>query len=158
MNILVANLGSTSFKFRLFRFDAEGGAALLAKGGYERVTDYGRAIDDCLAELQAGGHVRSSADLHGVGFKTVLGRGLTGCVPADERTIAALEGFREIAPAHNPPYALGIQRFREKLPGVPLVALFETAFYQWMPEAATRYAVPQAWYDAGVRQIGRAHV
>jgi acetate kinase len=153
MNILVANLGSTSFKFRLFRFD-KGGVALLAKGGSERVTDYGRAIDDCLAELKAAGHVQSAADLHGVGFKTVLGRNLTGCVPADERVIAALEGFKDIAPAHNPPYAAGIRRFQEKLPGVPLVALFETAFYQWMPEAATRYAVPETWYQAGVRRHG----
>ena len=154
MNILVANLGSTSFKFRLFRFDGTGAASLLAKGGYERVTDYGKAIDDCLGELQAAGHVRTTADLHGVGFKTVLGKNLTGCVPADDKVIAALEGFREIAPAHNPPYALGIQRFREKLSGVPLVALFETAFYQWMPEAATRYAVPDAWHQAGVRRYG----
>jgi len=154
MNILVANLGSTSFKFRLFRFDGAGEASLLAKGGYERVTDYGRAIDDCLAELKTAGHVQSAADLHGVGFKTVLGRDLTGCVPADERAIAALEGFREIAPAHNPPYATGIRRFREKLPGVPLFALFETAFYQWMADAATRYAVPEAWYQAGVRRYG----
>jgi acetate kinase len=156
MNILVANLGSTSFKFRLFRFGAagDGEAVLLAKGGYERVTDYGQAIDQCLAELRAGGHVATAADLHGVGFKTVLGKGVTGCVRADEAVIAALNGFKEIAPAHNPPYALGIQRFREKLPGVPLVALFETAFYQWMPEAATRYAVPQTWYEAGVRRYG----
>lgn len=156
MNILVANLGSTSFKFRLIRFDGAGGASVLAKGGYERVTDYGRAIDDCLGELQAAGHVTTTADLHGVGFKTVLGKNLTGCLRADtdDRVIAALDGFKEIAPAHNPPYALGIARFREKLPGVPLVALFETAFYQWVPEAATRYAVPQSWYDAGVRRYG----
>ncbi len=154
MNILVANLGSTSFKFRLFRFDGAGEASLLAKGGYERVTDYGRAIDDCLTELRAAGHVRSAADVHGVGFKTVLGKNLTGCVPADERVITALEGFREIAPAHNPPYATGIRRFREKLPGVPLVALFETAFYQWVPEAAARYAVPETWHQAGVRRYG----
>jgi len=154
MNILVANLGSTSFKFRLFHFDGSRAASLLAKGGYERVTDYGRAIDDCLAELQAAGHVRSSADVHGVGFKTVLGKNLTGCVRADERVIAALEGFKEIAPAHNPPYATGIRRFQEKLPGVPLVALFETAFYQWIPDAAARYAVPEAWYQAGVRRYG----
>ena len=154
MNILVANLGSTSLKFRLFRFDGAGGTALLAKGGYERITDYGKAIDDCLAELKAAGHVRSPADLHGVGFKTVLGKNLTGCVPADEKAIAALDGFKEIAPAHNPPYATGIQRFREKLPGVPLVALFETAFYQWVPEAAARYAVPEAWHQAGVRRYG----
>jgi acetate kinase len=156
MNILVANLGSTSFKFRLFRFEGTGNASLLAKGGYERVTDYGKAIDDCLAELKAAGHVRSPSDLHGVGFKTVLGRNLTGCVRADTdgRVIAALEGFKEIAPAHNPPYALGIQRFQEKLRGVPLVALFETAFYQWIPEAAARYAVPEAWHAAGVRRYG----
>jgi acetate kinase len=156
MNILVANLGSTSFKFRLYRFDGAGAAALTAKGGYERVSDYGAAIDDCLAGLQSAGHVRSAGDLHGVGFKTVLGRNLTGCLRADtdERVIAALDGFREIAPAHNPPYALGIQRFREKLPGVPLVALFETAFYQWVSEAATRYAVPLVWHDAGVRRHG----
>ncbi|MCX6945615.1 MAG: acetate kinase [Opitutales bacterium] len=154
MNILVANLGSTSFKFRLFRFDGAGEATLLAKGGYERVADQGKAIDDCLAELRAAGHVRTAADLHGVGFKAVLGKNLTGCVLADDRAIAALEGMREIAPAHNPAYAEGIRRFRAKLPGVPLVALFETAFYQWLPEAATRYAVPEAWYQAGVRRYG----
>jgi acetate kinase len=150
MNILVANLGSTSFKFRLFRFGEAGSgtrerfaeATLLAKGGYERVTDYGKAIDDCLAELQAAGHVRSAADLHGVGFKTVLGKNLTGCVRADTdgRVSAALDGFKEIAPAHNPPYATGIRRFQEKLPGVPLVALFETAFYQWIPRRGTTRA------------------
>jgi len=154
MNILVANLGSTSFKFRLFRFGAGDEALPVAKGGYERVSDHGEAIDACLAELKAAGHVCSPADLHGVGFKTVLGKDLTGCVPADERVIAALEGFKEIAPAHNPPYVAGIRRFREKLPGVPLVALFETAFYQWVPEAASRYAVPEAWYRAGVRRYG----
>lgn len=154
MNILVANLGSTSFKFRLFRFDGAGEASLLAKGGYERVADYGKAIDDCLAELKTAGHVRSADDLHGVGFKTVLGKNLTGCVRADDRVIAALDGFKEIAPAHNPPYASGIQRFREKLLGVPLVALFETAFYQWVPEPGVRYAVPEAWHQAGVRRYG----
>ncbi|HVZ63748.1 MAG TPA: acetate kinase [Lacunisphaera sp.] len=154
LNILVANLGSTSFKFRLFRLDDSGNAALLARGGYERVADYGRAIDDCLAELRTAGHLRSAADLAAVGFKTVLGRNLTGCVPADERTIAALEGFADLAPAHNPPYAAGIRRFREKLPAVPLVALFETAFYQWVPEAAARYAVPESWHQAGVRRQG----
>ena len=154
MNILVANLGSTSFKFRLFRFDAAGSAALLAKGGYERVSDFGKAIDDCLAELRTAGHLKSAADIHGVGFKAVLGKNLTGCVPADDRAIAALEGMKEIAPAHNPAYAEGIRRFREKLPGVPLVALFETAFYQWLPAAATRYAVPETWYQAGVRRYG----
>jgi len=153
MNLLVANLGSTSFKYRLFRFDGENAAAV-AKGGYERVTDYGQVIDDCLTTLRTAGHLASAADLHGVGFKTVLGGNVTGCVLADEKVEAALLATADLAPAHNPPYAAGIRRFREKLPGVPLVALFETAFYQWLPEYAHRYAVPETWYAAGVRRYG----
>ncbi|MFA6959457.1 MAG: acetate kinase [Opitutaceae bacterium] len=153
MNILVANLGSTSFKYRLYRFD--GSAELLvAKGGYERVTDYGRAIDDCLAALRDAGHVRDAGDLHGVGFKTVQGGEVTGCLTADEHVEQALLDTTDLAPAHNPPYAAGIRRFREKLPGVPLVALFETAFYQWVPDYANSYAVPPAWRAAGVRRYG----
>lgn len=153
MNILVANLGSTSFKYRLFRF--EGSAeTLLAKGGYERVTDYGRAIDDCLATLAQAGHLRDARDVHAVGFKTVLGGEVTGCLLADEKVEQALIATTDLAPAHNPPYAAGIRQFRNKLPGVPLVALFETAFYQWVPDYARRYAVPNAWYEAGVRRYG----
>ena len=52
--------------------------------------------------------------------------------------------------AHNVPLRVATA----SLPAVPRVALFETAFYQWVPEAATRYAVPQAWHDAGVRRYG----
>lgn len=158
MKILVANIGSTSFKYRLFRFAVDAAASeeatLLAKGGFERVTDYGQAIDSCLSELKNGGHLATASDLAGVGFKTVLGKNLTGCVPADEKTEEALTAATGLAPAHNPPYAAGIRRFREKFPSLPLVALFETAFYQWIPEAATRYAVPQSWYEAGVRRYG----
>jgi acetate kinase len=153
MNILVANLGSTSFKYRLFRFDGST-ELLVAKGGYERVTDYGRAIDDCLAALRDAGHVRDAGDLHGVGFKTVQGGEVTGCLAADERVERALLDTADLAPAHNPPYAAGIRRFREKLPGVPLVALFETAFYQWVPAYANSYAVPASWRAAGVRRYG----
>lgn len=149
MNILVANLGSTSFKYRLFRFDGES-ATLITKGAQERVTDYGTAIDDCLAALRAAG----VNEIHGVGFKTVLGDNLTGCVDADEQTVASLLAAADLAPAHNPPYANGIRRFQEKLPGVPLVALFETAFYQWVHDYASRYAVPEAWHAAGVRRYG----
>ncbi len=153
MNILVANLGSTSFKYRLFRFNGEQAVAV-AKGGGERVTDYGRAIDACLAELEAGGHLRSGEKLDAVGFKTVFGGSLTGCVDADASVEQALLATADLAPAHNPPYAEGIRRFREKLPGVRLVALFETAFYQWLPEHAHRYAVPESWYQVGVRRYG----
>lgn len=153
MKLLVANVGSTSFKYRLFSLTGEQ-AELLVRGGSERVTDYGAAIDLALGELAQAGHVRTPADLDGVGFKTVFGGELTGCVLADERVEQALLDTADLAPAHNPPYAAGLKLFRERLPAVPRVALFETAFYQWVPEPARRYAVPAAWHDAGIRRYG----
>ena len=125
----------------------------LAEGGYERVSDYGEAIRDALVSLENDG-VASPGEIEAVGFKTVLGRGLSGCVEAGDEVIEALEGFADVAPAHNPAYAEGIRQFREILPEARRVALFETAFYQWLPEAGRRYAVPQAWYDVGIRRHG----
>ena len=153
MNILVANLGSTSFKYRLYRFD-RGAECLVAKGGYERVSDYRGAIDGCLAALRDGGFITTAGDLDAIAFKTVHGGDLTGCVAADEKVEAALDAYGDLAPAHNAVYAAGLRQFREKLPGVPMVALFETAFYQWVPEYARHYAVPLEWHRAGVRRYG----
>lgn len=153
MNILVANLGSTSFKYRLYRFTGYR-ATSVARGGVERVRHHAQAIDECLATLTKAGHLRNDADLAAVGFKTVQGGNLTGCVFADEQVEEALLAATDLAPAHNPVYAAGIRQFRERLPGVPLVALFETAFYQWVPDYASRYAVPATWHDAGVRRYG----
>ena len=153
MKILVANLGSTSLKWRLFDF-ANRQERLLHKGGFERVTDHRKAIGDCLAQLKQAGHIQTERDLAAVGFKTIMARGINGCVPLDEGVLQAMEAFNGIAPAHNPPYITGIRLFAQRLRGVPLVALFETAFYQWMPEAAVRYAIPEAWYELGVRRWG----
>lgn len=153
MKILVANLGSTSLKWRLFDF-SDGGERLLHKGGFERVTDYPKAIGDCLQQLKDGGHIASERDLAAVGFKTIMAKGVNGCVRLDESVVQAMEAFNGIAPAHNPPYISGIRLFAQRVPEVPLVGLFETAFYQWAPEAAVRYAVPETWYEAGVRRWG----
>jgi len=152
MKILVANLGSTSFKFRLFEMDAEG-EHVLAKGGYERVEDFGAVISEALEGLVRDGHLESVDELDAVGFKTVLGKDLSGCVPADDKALAALDGLAQIAPAHNPAYANGIRQF-SRLTKARLVALFETSFYQWIPETARRYAVPESWYEAGIRRYG----
>jgi len=153
VKILVANLGSTSLKWRLFDFSS-GGERMLHKGGFERVTDYPKAIGDCLQQLKDGGHIESERDLAAVGFKTIMARGVNGCVRLDESVVKAMEAFNGIAPAHNPPYISGIRLFAQQMPEVPLVGLFETAFYQWAPEAAVRYAVPEAWFEAGVRRWG----
>jgi len=153
MKILIANIGSTSLKWRLFDF-ANGAEKLLHKGGFERVSDYLKAIEDCLAQLKDAGAIASEKDLAAVGFKTVIAKNVTGCVRLDERVLAAMEAYNGLAPAHNPPYITGIRLFAQRMPGVPLVGLFETAFYQFAPEPMMRYAVPDSWHDIGVRRWG----
>jgi len=153
MKILVANLGSTSFKFRLFSIEGQK-ERLVAQGGFERVRDHGEAIDQCLAVLREGGVIDSLDDLDAVGFKAVQGGEVSGCRLADDRVLEALDRYNDIAPAHNPAYASGIRQFRTRAPNLPLVALFETAFYQWTTEASRRYAVPDSWREAGIRRYG----
>ena len=127
---------------------------MLHKGGFERVSDYAKSIDECLAMLRDAGHITSEKDLAAVGFKTIAAKGITGCVRLDETVLHAMELFNGIAPAHNPPYLTGIRLFSSRMPTVPLVALFETAFHQYASEAVMRYAVPDAWHQAGVRRWG----
>jgi len=153
VKILIANLGSTSLKWRLFDFSS-GDERLLHKGGFERVVDYPKAIGDCLLELRAAGHIASENDLAAVGFKTIMARGVNGCVPLKEPVLKAMEAFNGIAPAHNPPYITGIRFFAQRMPKVPLLGLFETSFYQWAPEPSMRYAVPAEWHELGVRRWG----
>ena len=153
MKILIANLGSTSLKWRLFDF-ASGAEKLLHKGGFERVTDYATAIEDCLAQLTDAGAIASASELAAVGFKTVIAKDVTGCVRLDERVLGAMEAYNGLAPAHNPPYITGIRLFAQRVPGVPLIGLFETAFYQFAPAAMMRYGVPETWHDLGIRRWG----
>ncbi|HEX4266083.1 MAG TPA: acetate/propionate family kinase [Verrucomicrobiae bacterium] len=153
MKILVANIGSTSLKWRLFDFSSSP-ERMLHKGGFERVTDYSQAIENCLAELKKAGAIENENELSAVGFKTVLAKDVTGCVLLDERVLKAMADYNGLAPAHNPPYITGIKLFAQRMPKTPLVGLFETAFHQFAPPASTRYAVPAAWHEAGVRRFG----
>jgi acetate kinase len=153
MKILVANIGSTSLKWRLFDF-ANSAERLLHKGGFERVTDYPKAIEDCLAQLREAGPIQSERDLAAVGFKTVIAKDVTGCVRLDDRVLGAMEAYNGLAPAHNPPYITGIRLFAQRLPSVPLIGLFETAFYQFAPEAMMRYGVSETWLQLGIRRWG----
>jgi acetate kinase len=153
MKVLVANIGSTSLKWRLFDF-SNGQERMLHKGGFERVTDYAQAIEGCLAELKKSGAIAAESDLAAVGFKTVIAQGVDGCVRLTEKVLSAMEAYNGLAPAHNPPYITGIRLFARRMPQTPLIGLFETAFYQWAPEPAKRYAVPDDWYQRGVRRWG----
>ena len=153
MNILVANLGSTSFKYRLYVKSGDS-FELVTRGGYERVTDYAECIRDALSQMIEKGQIESYESIDAVGFKTVLGFEKTGCVPADASVVADLRASAELAPAHNPAYANGIEQFAKVLPQARLIALYETAFYQWRLPASRRYATPKSWYEAGVRRNG----
>ena len=150
---MVANIGSTSLKWRLFDF-SNNAERLLHKGGFERVTDYSKAIEDCLAELKKANAIASENELSAVGFKTVIAKNVTGCMRLDERVLQAMTDYNGLAPAHNPPYITGIKLFAQRMPGVTLIGLFETAFHQFAPEASQRYAVPDSWLNIGVRRWG----
>src|ERR1035437_5289498 len=137
MKILVANIGSTSLKWRLFDF-ANSAERLLHKGGFERVTDYPKAIEDCLAELKKANAIQNENELSAVGFKTVIGKNITGCVRLDDRVLQAMTDYNGLAPAHYPPYITGIKLFAQRVHIVPLIGLFETPRHQFAPEAAMR--------------------
>ncbi|HEX7654672.1 MAG TPA: acetate kinase, partial [Verrucomicrobiae bacterium] len=83
-----------------------------------------------------------------------IAKDVTGCVLLDEKVLQAMADYNGLAPAHNPPYITGIKLFAQRMPGVPLIGLFETAFHQFAPEAGQRYAVPEAWRQIGVRRWG----
>jgi acetate kinase len=152
MLVLVANLGSTSFKFKLLDMDA--GGDVLAKGGYERIGQPGSpyashadVIDVILKELPR----RPDA----IGFKAVHGGPISGAVRVTDEVIAIQEQFADVAPAHNPPYIAAMRAFREKMPHTPQVAAFETAFHQTIPLSRQVYAIPHEWTEKlGIRRYG----
>jgi acetate kinase len=152
MLVLVANLGSTSFKFKLL--DMEKNGDVVARGGYERIgqqgspyATHGDVIDVILKEC--------GRKPDAIGFKAVHGGPISGAVRVDEKVIATMEQFADVAPAHNPPYIAAMRAFREKLPNIPQVAAFETAFHQTIPLSRQIYAIPHEWTEQlGIRRYG----
>lgn len=160
MKILIANIGSTSFKYRVFDMREE---AVLATGCIERIgnpggecSDYALAIRRCIDDISGSGKVLASlSELSAIGFKTVHAGPMSGARQVDDNVLSAMEEFAFLAPAHNPPYVAAMRAFRKQLPHVPLVAVFETAFYAELDEAATTYAVPHEWQQKyGIRRYG----
>ena len=95
-----------------------------------------RAAIQRMISLLCDARVGALADLrelNGIGFKVVGGRGVTGATLLDDQVLAAMEEYVPLLPAHNPPYIAAVRLFRDLLPGVPLVGLFETAFHDGMP-------------------------
>ena len=169
MFILCANVGSTSFKYQII--DVETSASLV-KGGVERVgnspspfthdvpgkptvTGEINAIDHNAAIAHAidlitspeTGVMTNLSDLVGIGFKTILARGIWRSALITEKVVNALEADIPFAPTHNPAYIASIRAFQERLPNTALVAVFETWFHQTMPDYASEFGVPREWVE-----------
>jgi len=150
MQILIANLGSTSFKFKVL--DSDQNYKETARGGYERIGSgefetHADVIDVILKQLD------KKPDA--IGFKAVHGGPISGAVKVDEKVLETMEAFADLAPAHNPVYIAAMRAFAEKLPGVPQVAAFETAFHQTAPLARQIYGIPWEWTEKlGIRRYG----
>lgn len=177
MLVLVANLGSTSFKYRLFEMTDDGAlddiqnARCLAKGAVERigdaeshctveigdwsdqltmaVPDHGVAVEACLKQLTDPEHgaLKDASDVAAIGFKAVHGGRLSGVFVVDELVLDAMAEMNAAAPAHNPPYIAAMRTLKERFPDLPLVAAFETDFHQTIPAARKEYAIPRQWAD-----------
>jgi len=174
MIILVANLGSTSFKYKLYdmpdaRVLAEGGADRIGAGesswsvqvdeaseqGVRELPDHASAIDWHLAKLQALGAVASLDAIEAVGFKAVHGGPISGAVVVDDEVISTMETLVPLAPAHNPPYLAAFAGFKQSLPHAAQVASFETGFHTTIPKARQVYGVPYDWIETyGIRRYG----
>ena len=163
MKILVANLGSTSFKYRLFDMDSE---EQLARGGVERigspssdcfveagesrneitaeVPDHGVAVQQCLDQLTdpQSGCLETSDEISAIGFKAVHGGRVSGVQRVTEDVLQAMTEMNQMAPAHNPPYIAAMRQLGERFPSLPLVAAFETGFHATISEASRHYGIP----------------
>jgi acetate kinase len=168
MKILVANLGSTSFKYRLLDMESE---RQLARGGVERigaatgessgfveidgqrrdmvieVPDHAVAVKLCLAQLTDPEHgcLQNASEVSAIGFKAVHGGRFSGVQRITGEVLDEMETMNTVAPAHNPPYIRAMRQLAEKLPDIPLVAAFETGFHQTIPESQRNYAIPRQW-------------
>ena len=178
MIVLVSNLGSSSFKYKLFDMSADGGShTVLADGAADRIglgksnwsvdaggehaegvadlMDHAAAIDLHLGELTRIGAIESVDRLDAIGFKAVHGGPTKEPSRVDDALLATMEDFAEAAPQHNPPYIAAMRAFQEQLPGVPQVAAFETGYHQTIPLARQAYGIPYEWMnDLGVRRYG----
>jgi acetate kinase len=175
MKIMVLNLGSTSFKFKLF--DMAVGEKVLATGEIESIgTDAGKfrisspdfakegsascalhgdAIDFCFATLREQGLLPSLHELDAVGYKVAHGGPVTGARIIDDGILKIVDDFASFAPAHNPVYARTMRAMRDRHPGLRQVACFETAFHATIPDYRTTYGVPYHWRtEYGMRRYG----
>jgi len=173
--IIAINAGSSSLKFQLFEMPNE---EVITKGLIERIglsdsvfnitvngekqteiTDIPNhevAVELLLSKLTSLGIIKSLEEIEGVGHRVVHGgEEFPDSVLINEEVIEKIEKLSELAPLHNPANLTGIKAFRNVLPNVPAVAVFDTAFHQTMPESSFLYSLPYELYEKyGIRKYG----
>jgi len=177
MKVLVINAGSSSVKYYLYEMPqaevlangvveriGEGGANLLhCIGGQThseevRVERVGEAMELILQTLanKDVGVVENISEIGAVGHRVVHGgEEFTGSVVIDERVIASIEKYADLAPLHNPPNLAGIRAVQRQVPRARQVACFDTAFHSTIPKVAYMYALPYELYEKyGIRRYG----
>ncbi len=177
MNVLVINCGSSSLKFQLINSASE---EVLAKGLCERIgidgsltyqaagkdkvttskampthTEAIQFVIDALTDTDTG-VVKSLDEIGAVGHRLVHGgEKFASSVVITDEVKAAVEECNDLAPLHNPANLIGVNACEKLMPGTPMVAVFDTAFHQTMPEKAYMYGLPYAYYDKyKVRRYG----
>jgi acetate kinase len=177
MKVLVINAGSSSVKYHLYRMPQ---AEVLAMGFVERIgedtselshffhgetytvpakiEDVEKAMELILQTLvnKEVGVLQQISEISAVGHRVVHGgEEFTGSVVIDEKVIASIEKFADLAPLHNPPNLAGILAAQHNLPGTKQVACFDTAFHATIPKVAYMYALPYELYEKyGIRRYG----
>ena len=177
MNVLVINCGSSSLKYQLIDSVSE---EVLAKGLCERIRIDGRlkhtptgkesvvldapmpdhtaAVELVLKMLTDAEHgvITSLSEIGAVGHRIVHGgeKFASSTIITDE-VIQAITECNDLAPLHNPANLIGIEACRKLMPNVPMVAVFDTAFHQTMPEKAYLYGIPYEYYETyKIRKYG----
>ena len=170
MNILVINCGSSSLKFQLINAESE---KLIAKGICERIgidgskiaytpaggtkeetvtpmkdhTDAIRLVLEALTNEKTG-VVKSLQEIGAVGHRIVHGgEKFAEATLITDEVIEAIAQCNDLAPLHNPANLIGIHACKALMPGTPMVAVFDTAFHQTMPDKAYMYGLPYEYYE-----------
>lgn len=178
MKILVLNCGSSSIKYQLFSM---ANREVIVKGGVEKlgmkgsflkhvrqdgqvvvfegeILDHKIGVEYILGIITSEKHgcLKSLEEIDAVGHRVVHGgEHFNKSVLLNEEVIAAVTKCSDIAPLHNPPNLKGIHAMEELIPGIPQVAVFDTAFHQTMEPKAYMYGIPYSLYKKyGVRRYG----
>lgn len=175
MKLLCVNAGSSSLKFQLFEMPEE---KVIISGYIEKIgledsfwttkingekikgakylKNHTEAIQVMVDELLTHKAVESLDEIKGVGHRVLHGgEKYSQSVLIDEEVIQSIKDLTKLGPLHLPGNLAGIEAMQEALPGVPMVAVYDTAFHQTMPKENYLYPVPMEWYtEHSVRKYG----